>query len=720
MSQVPSAGSPAAHRTNTTGRLAQSVMRRKRTVMIAWALVFLAGGYAASHLSSRLSFDFSLPGQSAYTTAVKIMHTFGNGGQAPPSVVVVTVPPGQTVHGDAARLAAGFAAAQRANPRVRIVDESTAQVIGDGPGFTANDGRTTYAYVFAPPNESLGADHITDAAVSSITSAFPGYSVGATGISQLSSGGSSSGPGVFVETLAGGAGALVVLLFVFAAVLSIVPIIVAAVAILSTFLVLLALTYITPVSFIVQFLVALVGLGIAIDYSLLVVTRWREERAGGLSNDEAVVRAMETAGRAVVISGLTVAIGLLSLVVLPVPFLRSTGIGGMLIPVISVAVVLTLLPALLSSVGPRWDWPRVRTEAQASRFWFRWATGVARRPWLAAGAAVLLLGIAIIPVFSIRVGQTSAAAEAQNGTPHALYNGLIAQGVPAGVITPMEVLVSTGVAASTARQLAGVQGVSNVIVPSGPAGNRNGLTVLLVVPQVETVDSTTLGSVRAVEQALAGQRGVIGVSGIGPGQQAFSSAVYGNVPLMILILGLLMFVLLARAFRSVVLALQAVVLNVISLAATFGVLTWFWQDGHGSQFVFGIPATGAITFWVPISVFAFLFGLSMDYEVFILSRIREERDAGMSTTDAVVNGLARTGRLVTSAALILFLAFASLASAPITDIKVMATGLGIGILLDATIVRALLVPSLVVLFGRLNWWFPRRLNRLLGLPATST
>jgi RND superfamily putative drug exporter len=720
MSQAPAAGLHAASRTNSTGRLAKSVMRRKRTVMVAWGLIFLAGGYAASHLSSRLSFDFSLPGQSSYTTSLKVMETFGNGGQTSPSVVVVTVPPGQTVRGDAARLAAGFAAAQRANPRVRIVDESAAHVIGSGPGFSASNGRTTYAYVFAPPNESLGADHVTDTAVASIARALPSYTVAATGIAQLGSGGSSSGPGVLVETLVGGAGALAVLVFVFASVLAIVPLIVAAVAILSTFLVLLALTYITPVSFIVQFLVALVGLGIAIDYSLLVVTRWREERAAGLSNDEAVVRAMETAGRAVVISGLTVAIGLLSLVVLPVPFLRSTGIGGMLIPVISVAVVLTLLPALLSSVGPRWDWPRIRTEAQASRFWFRWATGVARRPWLAGGAAVLLLTIAIIPVFSIRVGQTSAAAEAQNGTAHALYDGLISEGVPAGVITPMEVLVASDVAASTARQLASVQGVSNVIVPSGPAGTRNGLTDLLVVPEVETVDSTTLGSVRGVEQAIANQRGAIGVTGVGAGQQAFASAVYGNAPLMILILATLMFVLLARAFRSIVLALQAVLLNIISLAATFGILTWFWQDGHGSQFVFGIPATGAVTFWVPITVFAFLFGLSMDYEVFILSRIREERDAGRSTSEAVVHGLARTGRLVTSAALILFLAFASLASAPITDLKVMATGLGIGILLDATIVRALLVPSLVVLFGRLNWWFPRTLNRLLGLPATST
>ena len=233
------------------------------------------------------------------------------------------------------------------------------------------------------------------------------------------------------------------------------------------------------------------------------------------------------------------------------------------------------------------------------------------------------------------------------------------------------------------------------------------------------MNSSTLAAVRAVEQSLAGRAGVVGVDGEGPGQQAFASAVYGNVPLLIVLLAVLTFLLLARAFRSVLLAVKAVVLNVVSLAATFGILTWFWQDGHGSQPIFGIVATGAITFWVPITVFAFLFGLSMDYEVFILSRVREEYDRDGSTSKAMVSGLARTGRLVTSAALILFLAFASLASAPITDIKVLATGLGIGILLDATVIRALLVPSLVVLFGKWNWWFPPRLARLLGVRAVS-
>ena len=183
------------------------------------------------------------------------------------------------------------------------------------------------------------------------------------------------------------------------------PLVIAAVSILTTFLLVLGLTYLTDVSFVVQFLIALVGLGVAIDYSLLLVSRWREERAHGLSNDEAIVRAVQTAGHAVFASGVTVAISLLALIVVPVPFLRSMGLGGMLIPLVSVAVVLTLLPALLSKIGPRVDWPRIRHDAVAARGWSAWARLIVRRRWIAAGIAVLVLGSVISPVAGLKIGE---------------------------------------------------------------------------------------------------------------------------------------------------------------------------------------------------------------------------------------------------------------------------------------------------------------------------
>ena len=197
----------------------------------------------------------------------------------------------------------------------------------------------------------------------------------------------------------------------------------------------------------------------------------------------------------------------------------------------------------------------------------------------------------------------------------------------------------------------------------------------------------------------------------------YKRQVYGSFPLMIALISIITFLLLARAFRSVLLPLKAVILNVLSVGAAWGVIALFWQSGHGSDEIWGIAATGSIAAWIPLMIFAFLYGLSMDYEVFILSRIREEYDETGDTDEAVVFGLGRTGRLVTSAALILFLAFAAMASGPQTDVKILATGLAAGIIIDATVVRALLVPAVVSMFGRWNWWFPPRFARLLRVPA---
>jgi RND superfamily putative drug exporter len=205
------------------------------------------------------------------------------------------------------------------------------------------------------------------------------------------------------------------------------------------------------------------------------------------------------------------------------------------------------------------------------------------------------------------------------------------------------------------------------------------------------------------------------VGGIVAQNDDFISATYGSFPLMITLIAIITFLLLARALRSVLLPLKAVILNVISVAAAWGVLTLVWQQGHGSDTLWGTSATGSIPSWLPLIVFAFLFGLSMDYEVFILSRIREEYDATGSTDAAVVRGVGRTGRLVTSAALIMFLGFVAMSSAPSTSVKMMATGLGAGIILDATVIRSLLVPAAVSLFGRWNWWMPPALARVLRL-----
>jgi RND superfamily putative drug exporter len=241
-----------------------------------------------------------------------------------------------------------------------------------------------------------------------------------------------------------------------------------------------------------------------------------------------------------------------------------------------------------------------------------------------------------------------------------------------------------------------------------------------IVPPAESTLPSGQAEISSVEHALVGSPGVIGVGGDGASLIDFDRTVYGDFPLMLGLIAAATLILLTRAFRSVVLALKAVIFNLISLTAAYGVMTWVFQDGHGSMAVFGVPATGAITMWVPLMVFAFLFGLSMDYEVFILSRIREAYDGSHDARMAVVTGLGRTGRLVTSAAAILMFGFVSMSTSGETDLKILATGLGAGILIDAVVVRCLLTPAMVALFGQANWWLPGWAARLLRVRPSTT
>jgi RND superfamily putative drug exporter len=243
-----------------------------------------------------------------------------------------------------------------------------------------------------------------------------------------------------------------------------------------------------------------------------------------------------------------------------------------------------------------------------------------------------------------------------------------------------------------------------------------------VIEAVPTADSgseegeQTLADVRDAAHAVGPD---VGVGGQPASNDEFIESVYGSFPLMIALITVTTFILLARAFRSLLLPLKAILLNVLSVIAAWGVLVLVWQHGYGSELIFGIEATGSIPSWMPLMIFAFLFGLSMDYEVFILSRMREEYDRTGSTSTAVIQGIGRTGRLVTSAALILFLTFIAMASGPQTDLKMFATGLGAGIILDATVIRALIVPAVISLMGRYNWWLPPGPAKLLRVEPSA-
>ncbi|HEY1834784.1 MAG TPA: MMPL family transporter [Solirubrobacteraceae bacterium] len=694
-------------------------LAHKRLVVVFWLVLTIVGMASAGSATKALKQKFSVPGKEGWITNQLINRDFhGTGGNTAPLLPVVTLPAGKTF------------SSPGAVAELRKVEQQTEKVIPDARvagyastnnrAFLSSDGRTSFIVAYPPPqaNESFGNN---PEAAKHLTKALKGVTVGGaavhvTGYDALSvQSGGGNGPGVLVEAMLGGVGALVVLGFVFGSFLALVPIMMAIASILTTFLVVWGLTTITEVSPIVQFLIALIGLGVSIDYSLLVVVRWREERSHGREGDEAIVKAMETAGRAVVFSGTTVAIGLLALVALPLPFLRSVGYGGMLIPLISVIVAVTLLPVVLATIGPRLDWPHRRDDDRASRSWTGWANLVVRRRWIAALGAIVVLVALVVAATNLQLGLSNLNTIAKQGDAKQGLVEIEKSGIGAGALVPHEALVEGAKTSpnQVASQLAAVSGVHGAVAPLGEAWRRDGLAVVDAFPTPDGSSAAGREVLKAVQAVARGDGDGVRLGGLPAQNQDFIDAVYGNFPLMILLIAFVTFVLLARAFRSLLLPLKAVVLNVISVGAAWGVLDLIWQRGHGSDLIWGITATGSITAWIPLMVFAFLFGLSMDYEVFILARMREEYDAEGSTDVAVVRGIGRTGRLVTSAALILFLAFVSLASGPETEIKVLATGLAAGIILDATVIRALLVPAVVSLFGRWNWWLPTLPARLL-------
>ena len=699
--------------------LTRWVLAHKRTVVIFWLIATIAGIAASGPATERLDQDFSVPDKEGADTNVTIAEIYDEtGGDAPPLLPVVTLPEGTTVDspGVRAELVAVDQAIQDALPDARVASFAST---GDR-AFVSDDGRTVFSLAYPPLPPNGGFEGNPDAAVAAqaavddITVA--GEPVKVTGFDALyeQSGTDSEGPGVLLEALIGGIGALAVLVFVFASLLAFVPVLMAIVSIMTTFLLLLGLTYLTDVSPIVQFLIALIGLGVAIDYSLIVSTRWREERSHGLEGDAAVQKAMETAGRAVIFSGITVAIGLFALIALPLPFLRSMGYGGMLIPLVSTLVAITLLPVVLAKAGSRLDWPHRRTDDKASRAWTRWAEGVSRHRGLAFIAGMSVIVALVFAATDMQLGTSDADTAAKSGVAKEGLVALEDSGIGEGSLLPHEILIDgDSDPDEVASALEGVDGIHGAVAPDSREWARDG-TVLVDAIQIPDSGSDegadTLEGVRSAAHAVGTD---VNVGGQPAANDDFIEAVYGSFPLMIALITITTFILLARAFRSLLLPAKAIVLNILSVAAAWGVLVLFWQKGYGSELIFGIEATGSIPSWMPLMIFAFLFGLSMDYEVFILSRMREEYDRTGSTDTAVIRGIGRTGRLVTSAALILFLAFLSMASTPGTDIKMMATGLAAGILLDATVIRALIVPAVMSLMGRWNWWLPPGPAKLL-------
>jgi putative drug exporter of the RND superfamily len=714
-------------------RLGHFVIRRRRWIVAVWTLSLLVGFATTSQIGKRWFESFSIPGYSAYEANQRTLKTFGSGEQAPLVLVFNS-------KGDVTKergIAKAIAAAAAVNKGSRTTSYFSTGV----SSYVSKDRHTTFAEVYGPGNPGFNSKlHVKDVRAALKANTPSGVTAHLTGRDPLEEDiGGTGGPSILLEVLIGGIGALLVLLFVFGTLSAVaVPLVTAAVSILTTFSAVYVLTYITNVSLVVEFLVALVGLGVSVDYSLLMIFRFREELHHGRDVESALIETMTHAGRSVVVSGSTVAIGLLSMVLLPLPFIRSIGIGGMLIPAIAVLSTLTLTPVLLYWMGTRIDRLRVIPKKIVSAdpgekgFWHNWAEYVVKRPGRIAAAGLAIVALLLIPAAKLNPSEAEAKNLPGKGDAFQGRDQLSAAGLSEGALKPYVVLIEHGsndrVRALVVKRLRETEGVDGASAP--PGWEKDGTGLVEAIPATDAsarparkVISRLQHSVLPDLQDQIGGGVRLTLGGVGAEDRDFVHAVYGNFPYVLGFVILLTFLLLMRAFRSIVLAVKAVILNLISLACALGVVVFIFQQGHGSDAIWGIKATQAVIAWIPLMIFAFLFGLSMDYEVFIVTRIREAYDETKDTAKAISHGLARTGKLVTSAALVLVFAFFSLSTGPGPDIKQFGIGLAAGVLIDATLIRALLVPSLMMLLGKYNWWFPEPVRKVLRVgpePALET
>jgi putative drug exporter of the RND superfamily len=482
--------------------------------------------------------------------------------------------------------------------------------------------------------------------------------------------------------------------------------------------------------FVTNMLVAM-GLALGIDYSLFIVSRLREERAKGLSQRQAILTVASTATRAVVFSGTAFSLALLGMFLVPDTILRSLALGAIVVAVVSVAVALTFHPALLMVLGDRVDrlrvpWLGKRVAASAGsegRFWGGVVRAVMRRPAVSLAAAVALLLLATSPLLGLKLGASGPASLPDDTVAK---QGLLAleRDFPAGATDPVEVVVDERGAPALGQDLRGLRDELErdpaFAVNRSATDEGNDVAVLSVPLNAEGSSeeaSAAIDTLREeyVPRAFGGAEDRVLVGG-GPAENRDYFALIGDwLPIVIAFVLALSFLLLTLAFRSIVVPLTAIVVNLLSVGAAYGLLVLVFQEGVGAD-IFGFGQVDRVEAWVPVFLFSVLFGLSMDYQVFLLSRIRERYTSSRDTTDAITFGVGTTARLITGAALIIVVVFIGFAAGELVSFQQMGFGVAVALLVDATIVRSVVIPAAMRLLGERNWYLPQWLE---WLPAVA-
>jgi RND superfamily putative drug exporter len=704
-------------------RLTRTVIRFRWAVIPAWILIFFVSFILMGRLNDLFQERVSLPGTDVQRAEDVLDSSFGKNSSGSFTLVAR----------DESRPATEFApavgeAAERAARELPSGQVASVQAISD---------HVVSAEIVSNLDQLDAKDYTDD--MRNAAGAIPGAESWLTGGPAIQS----DAEPVSNEDLKVGEFyialpiALAVLVFVFATLAFLIPLIFAMVAIPATLALVWVFAHYIDMQSAVRNLVFLIGLGIAIDYSLIVVYRFREELRAGHAKEQAVVNTMKTAGHAVVFSGTAVAIGLALLMFVPVPLIRGFGVAGLLIPLVSVACALTLLPVLLYSLEGRLDRVRLvpkrvlvrRESATESNLWVRLAHRIMRQPLLFLAISLTLLVAAAAPVVSLDLGPgTNEELPPQLESTQGLR--ILQEASGGGAIAPVEIVIDTGRAGGfdePAFQLA----ESNFFQSLGEdpeVGARSdfahGRQFLDPTRRYVHVQATARHDAGVPESDALVRRireeivpasefpaGTEVYVGGGPaGGVDFLDKTYSAFPFLVAAVLVLTYFLLLRAFRSLLLPLKAIVLNLLSVAAAFGIMVAAFQWGAGEPF--GLVQYDQITGWIPVFLFAMLFGLSMDYEVFLVTRMREEWDATKDNAQAVAHGLAKTGRLITAAGLIMVAAFMGFVVGSFIELQQFGLGLAAAIFIDVTIVRTLLLPSAMTLLGRWNWWLPARVARV--------
>ncbi len=695
-------------------RLAALVYRRRRIVLGTWIAV-LAGAVAFIFIAGdALTPRQELPGSESVLAGKRLSTEFGIPRAEPIQLVL---------HGSRPLSAERTAIdALVADTRAAFPGKKIDSPFSSPTGASAIGPSGRVGYIAIPFDDQLEAQDHVPRAQRVVEAAAPPFPVLVSGgpVVQLEMNPALRSDLVRAELVAGALSLIVLVVVLGSLVAGIVPLLLALFVIPIVLSIVFALSHVTDVTVFAPNVVTLVGLGIAIDYSLLVVYRFREELAAGREIPDAVAATMQTAVRAVVFSGVTVGIGLGVLLLVRVPFVQSFGLAGILIPIVTIAAALTLLPALMAMIGHRINHLRIVPErvlaASESRPWRRIAEQIMRAPllFLLVGGAVIVLAAA--PVRHLQLGSTPLAVYPDTGSGSQGVK-LLAAEFGSGGVAPVRVLVDRP-AAEVEKALPVIRsttGVREAVIVPGPSG-----TLVNVYGDDEIGSATTNRLVRHLRRTVLPGLLPAGSYVVGGGPAVFydfQQALYSGFAWIALIVILATMAVLFRAFRSVLLPIKAVLMNALSVAGAYGLLVAVFQHGVGADLV-GFHQTEQIAVWIPLFLFAFLFGLSMDYEVFLLSRMREEYDAVPDNDRAVAAGLAKTGKLITSAALIMVIAFCGLAASRFIEMQQFGFGLAAAILLDATLIRALIVPSLMTLTGRANWWLPSWLRPLAGSSAS--